>query len=185
LRLLIKDSIIFQNKKNDNMKNKLFLMATIVMLATSCKKSTDAVTLTPDPIVTPIAQASVPAAVVNTFTARFPAATQVEWFSVTSRTSTTSSSESREIEVEFNHLNQRHEARFDDNGIEKHHTVSCIDAAVTQVVLNAFRTTHPNDIVYEWNLRADGTWKAHFMRGAVKWEATYTAAGVLVKEEQA
>lgn len=161
------------------MKNKLFLFASCLIFGVSCKKSTDAI-IAQDPVVTPITQASVPPAVVSTFTSRFPAATQVEWFSVTS-----SSSSSREIEVEFNNESQRHEARFEDNGTEKHHNVSCINAAVPQVILTAFRSTHPNDTVYEWNLRNDGTWKAHFMRGTVKWEATYTAAGVLVKEEQA
>jgi hypothetical protein len=166
--------------KNDNMKNKLFLFATIAILATSCKKSTDAVLPQNTAVVTPISQSVVPAAVVNTFTARFPAATQVEWFSVSS-----SNSSSREFEVEFNHASQRHEARFDDNGTEKHHSVTCLNAPVPQVILTAFRSTHPNDTVYEWKLRADGTWKAHFMRGTVKWEATYSAAGVLIKEEQA
>jgi hypothetical protein len=162
------------------MKNKLFLIASCLILATSCKKSTDAILPQNAAVVTPIAQASVPQAVVNTFASRFPAATQVEWFSVTS-----SNSSSREIEVEFNHANQRHEARFDDNGTEKHHNITCIEAPVPQVVLSAFRSTHPNDNVYEWKLRNDGTWKAHYIRGTVKWEATYTATGVLVKEEQA
>ncbi len=162
------------------MKNKLFLFATIAILATSCKKSTDAILPQDATVVTPIFQANVPAAVVNSFASRFPAATQVEWFSVSS-----SNSSSREFEVEFNHANQRHEARFDENGTEKQHSVSCLDAPVPQVILTAFRSTHPNDTVYEWNLRNDGTWKAHFMRGTVKWEATYSATGILIKEEQA
>jgi hypothetical protein len=161
------------------MKNKLFLFVASIIFAISCKKSTDAI-VAQDQVITPVAQAAVPTAVVNTFASRFPAATQVEWFSVSS-----SSSSSREFEVEFNHANQRHEARFDDNGTEKHHSITCIEAPVPQVVLSAFRSTHPNDSVYEWNLRNDGTWKAHFNRGTVKWEATYTSTGVLVKEEQA
>jgi hypothetical protein len=162
------------------MKNKLFLLATCAILATSCKKSTDAILPQDTVLVTPITQSAVPTAVINSFASRFPAATQVEWFSVSS-----SNSSSREFEVEFNHSNQRHEARFDDNGTEKHHSITCLDAPVPQVILTAFRNTHPSDTVYEWNLRNDGTWKAHFMRGTVKWEATYSAAGVLIKEEQA
>jgi hypothetical protein len=164
--------------KNDNMKNKLFLFASCLIFATSCKKSADA-TVAQDQVVTPIAQSAVPAPVVSVFASRFPAAAQVEWFSVSS-----SSSSRREFEVEFNHSSQRHEARFDDNGTEKHHNITCIEAPVPQAVLTAFRSTHPNDNVYEWKLRNDGTWKAHYMRGAVKWEATYSAAGVLIKEEQ-
>jgi hypothetical protein len=161
------------------MKNKLFLLAACGLFATSCKKATDDVLAQNQQITTPIAQNAVPAAVVNTFNRRFSGATQVEWFSV----SNSSNSQSREIEVEFNHSSQRHDARFDDNGVEKSHSISCTDGPVPQAVLTAFRSTHPNDNVYEWKLRNDGTWRAHFMRGAVKWEATYTPAGVLVKEE--
>jgi hypothetical protein len=117
--------------------------------------------------------------VVSTFNTRFSSATKVEWFSTTSSSNT----QKKEYEVEFNHSSQRHSAGFEDNGTERHHSISCLTAPVPQVVLTAFRSTHANDLVYEWKLRNDGTWKAHYMRGTVKWEATYTAAGVLVKEE--
>jgi hypothetical protein len=160
------------------MKTKLFLSVACFAFAVSCKKSNDA-NITPTEIVIPVTLSAVPSTVVNTFNSRFAGATQVEWFSVSLSTNL----QSREFEVEFNHVNQRHEARFDDNGGEKHHNISCISDPVPQVVLTSFRSTHPNDTVYEWNLRNDGTWKAHFLRGTVKWEATYTAAGVLVKEE--
>ncbi len=163
------------------MKNKLFLIATSLIFAVSCKKSTDAILPQDQTTFVPVAQSSVPTQVVNTFNSRFTGATQVEWFSVSS----SNNSSSKEFEVEFNHTSQRHEARFDDSGVEKHHSVTCLDAPVPQIILTAFRSTHPNDNVYEWNLRNDGTWKAHYMRGTVKWEATYTAAGVLVKEEKA
>ncbi len=157
------------------------MLATCAIIAVSCKKANDTAALTQNQLIaTPIAQSAVPAAVVSTFTSSFPAATQVEWFSLST---SASSSSSRQFEVEFNHASQRHSAGFDDNGTEKHHSISCTNAAVPQIVLTAFRSTHPNDIVFEWNLRNDGTWKAHFNRGTVKWEATYTAAGVLVKEE--
>jgi hypothetical protein len=164
------------------MKNKLFLIATCAILATSCKKSTEDVLPTQDQSVTAISQSSVPAAVVTRFNSNFSGATQVEWFSASSSSSSSSSS-SREFEVEFNHSSQRHDARYDDNGNQRSHSISCTDGPVPQVVLTAFRSTHPSDNVYEWKLRNDGNWKAHYMRGAVKWEATYTAAGVLIKEE--
>lgn len=38
-------------------------------------------------------------------------------------------------------------------------------------------------MVYEWNLRNDGSWKAHIMRGTVKYEATFSATGALLKFE--
>jgi hypothetical protein len=162
------------------MKNKLFLFVTCFVFAVSCKKSDDAALQTASQsVVAPITQSAVPAPVVNAFSSNFPSATQVEWFTISS----SSSSSSREFEVEFNHFSQRHGARYDDNGNQKRHSITCTDGPVPTIVLNAFRSTHPNDIVYEWKLRNDGTWKAHFMRGTVKWEATYTAAGVLVKEE--
>ena len=171
--------------KNDNMKNKLFLFAACIVFATSCKKSNDAVVLPQDAVVAAISQNSLPAPVVSAFANRFPGATQVEWFSVSLSSSSSSSSSSREFEVEFNHSSQRHSSRYDDNGNERRHSISCTDGPVPQVVLTAFRSTHPNDNVYEWKLRNDGTWRAHYMRGAIKWEATYTPAGVLIKEEQA
>lgn len=164
------------------MKNKMLVLATCLVFAVSCKKSADSLTPINQAVVTPISPsavpATVPATVVNTFASRFAGATQVDWFLVT-----TPNSQNREFEVEFNHSNQRHEARFDDNGGEKHHNVTCINAAVPQSIITAFRSTHPNDVVTEWSLRNDGTWKVHFIRGTVNWEATYTAAGALVKEE--
>lgn len=163
------------------MQNKLFLIASCAILATSCKKATDDVVPSQDQSVTAIGQSSVPSAVVSRFNSSFSGASQVEWFSVSS----SSSQSSREFEVEFNHSSQRHDARYDDNGNQRSHSISCIDGPVPQAVLTAFRSTHPNDNVYEWKLRNDGTWRAHYMRGAIKWEATYTPAGVLIKEEQA
>ena len=85
--------------------------------------------------------------------------------------------------MEFNYSSQRHNARYYDNGNERGHSISCTNTPVPQVVLTAFRSTHPNDNVYKWKLRNDGTWKAHHNRSSVKWEATYTDAGISVKEE--
>lgn len=121
-----------------------------------------------------IAASSVPAAVTTSFNTNFRGATEVEW----QRRSSSS------FEVQFNHSSQRHSAGFDDNGHQSSHNILCLDAPVPQVVLDAFRQRFPTDNVYEWKLRNDGTWKAHFMRGALKYEATYTAAGVLLKFEQ-
>jgi hypothetical protein len=122
-----------------------------------------------------VAASAVPAATIATFNANFSGATEVEW----QRHSSSSFS------VQFNTGGQRHDAGFDDNGHQSNHSVISLDAAVPQVVLNAFRTRFPTDNVYEWNLRTDGTWKAHFMRGTVKYEATYSADGVFIKFEQA
>jgi predicted dithiol-disulfide oxidoreductase (DUF899 family) len=157
------------------MKLKLIALGAILFLAQSCKKSAEGIL--PQDTVTPVAQSAVPTAVVNTFASRFTGATQVEWFSVST------SSSSREFEVEFNHSSQRHGARYDNNGVEKRHGVSCLEGPVPQVVLTAFRATHATELVYEWKLRNDSTWKAHYFKGTVKWEATYTAAGVLIKDE--
>jgi hypothetical protein len=161
------------------MKLKLLIFGAIIMLATSCKKSVEDVLPETQTSLTAVSQATVPQSVTNTFASRFSGATQVEWFS----TSSSSNSQRKAYEVEFNHSSQRHSAGYEDNGTERHHSISCLTAPVPQVVLTAFRSTHPTDLVYEWKLRNDGTWKAHFMRGTVKWEATYTAVGVLVKEE--
>jgi hypothetical protein len=172
----------YLNLKIIIMKNKLLVLASCLVLAmVSCKKS-DSVTPIDQSVVTPIppsaVAATVPSVVTSSFASRFAGATEVEWFSVTA-----SNSQGREFEVEFNHSNQRHEARFDDKGVERHHGINCTDGPVPQVVLTAFRSTHPNAVVTEWKLRNDGTWRAHYLKGTVAWEATYTAAGVLVKDE--
>jgi hypothetical protein len=153
------------------MKNKILLSAMVFLFLFACKKAEDNVAVT-DQLITVIPQSSVPQAVLTSFNSSFSGATEVEWHK-----------SSNHFESEFHHSSQRHLARFDDNGNQKSHSISCSSGPVPAVVLAAFRATHPNDNVYEWKLRNDGTWKAHFMRGTVKWEATYTATGVLVKEE--
>lgn len=157
------------------MKMKLLALAAIFSLLafTSCKKEdTAAVVATNPQAITVVAQSAVPAAIVASFSASFAGATEVEWHK-----------SGNHFEVEFNHQSQRHHAGFDDSGHQSSHSVTCINGAVPAVVLTAFRNSHPNDYVYEWNLRNDGNWKAHFYRGTVKWEATYSAAGILIKEE--
>jgi hypothetical protein len=153
------------------MKNKFLLSAIGFLFLFACKKADDNVGTT-DQQITVIPQSSVPTAVLNSFNSSFSGATEVEWHK-----------SSNLFESEFHHSNQRHLASFDDNGNKKSHSISCSSGPVPAVVLAAFRATHPNDNVYEWKLRSDGNWKAHFMRGTVKWETTYTAAGVFVKEE--
>lgn len=54
-----------------------------------------------------------------------------------------------------------------------------------QAVLNAFVAKFGNVPVQQWKLRSDGTWRAHFIRNGVAWEATFTASGTLVKSEPA
>jgi len=49
----------------------------------------------------------------------------------------------------------------------------------------AFILKFGNVPVQQWKLRSDGTWRAHFLKNGVAWEATFTAAGVLVKSEPA
>lgn len=155
------------------MKMKLSALAAIfsVLAFTSCQKDTPATTTNPEAI-TVVAQTAVPAAVVASFNSSFAGATEVEWH----RTG-------NHYEVEFNHQGQRHDCGFDDNGHQSSHNVSCTTAAVPAAVLNAFRATHPNDNVYEWSQKNDGSWQAHFNRNGVKWEALYSATGTFIKEE--
>jgi hypothetical protein len=120
-----------------------------------------------------VSSSSVPQVTRNALTTNFSGATEIEW----QRHSSSS------FEVQFNHSSQRHSAGFDDSGHQSSHSIVCIDAAVPQVVLDAFRQRFATDNVYEWKLRNDGTWKAHFMRSAVKYEATYSSTGILLKFE--
>jgi hypothetical protein len=65
------------------------------------------------------------------------------------------------------------------SGVEE--KVTTVPAAVTA----AFVAKFGNIAVQQWGLRNDGTYRAHFTKNAVAWEATFTAAGVLVKSEAA
>jgi hypothetical protein len=161
------------NTKYYFMKGSIILTALVLFLFTSCKKSSvDNNSNGTD--ITVVSASAVPQAVRTTFDANFSGATEIEWHH-----------SSTHFASQFNLNGQRHDAEFDDNGHQSSHTVICLEAPVPQVVLDAFRTRFPTDNVYEWNLRTDGTWKAHFMRGTVKYEATYSATGVLIKFEQA
>ena len=152
------------------MKIKLLIAAFSLLLFTACKKADTSVAANSAQI-TVIPQSLVPPAIVSSFTASFSGATEVEWHK-----------SSTGIGVEFNQQSQRHTAEFEDDGHQKSHSISGL-SAVPQAVLDAFRARNPNDNVYEWALRNDGTWKAHFNRGTVKWETTFSSNGAFITEE--
>ncbi len=56
--------------------------------------------------------------------------------------------------------------------------------SVPMAVLSAFNTRYPDATRIEWKKLSDGNFKAEFFRGSVKWQAIFTAAGTLVKEER-
>jgi hypothetical protein len=155
------------------MKNKILLALLIVFSLSACTKSSDDNTGGSNSI-TVIPATSVPQAARTTFSTNFPGATEVEWHKSGST-----------FVSQFNQSSQRHEAGFDDSGHQSSHSVICLDAPVPQVVLDAFRQNFATDNVYEWKLTSNGSWKAHIMRGSVKYEATFSAAGALLKFEQA
>ncbi len=155
------------------MKNTFFLAALSALLLISCSKS--AIDDNGKGNANVIDASAVPQAARTAFNNDFNGATGVEW----QRRSSSS------FTVQFNHSSQRHDAGYDDNGHQSSHSIICLDAPVPQLVLDAFRQRFPTDNVYEWKLRNDGTWKAHFMRGSVKYEATFSAAGSLLKFERA
>jgi hypothetical protein len=167
---LLPDSLIVKIKK---MKSILLVLSTTAFILTACSKSGTVDNVSGNANIVPAS--SVPAATTTSFAAEFSGATGVEW----QRNSSSSFS------VQFNHSSQRHHAGYDDNGHRSSHSIICTDGPVPQIVLDAFRQRFPTDNVYEWKLRNDGTWNAHFMRGAIKYEATYTATGTLLKFEQA
>jgi hypothetical protein len=156
------------------MKNTIISCAIGILLFTSCSKSA-VDDNNSGGTANVVASAAVPQAARTALTTNFPGASEIEWQKKSSNSFTS----------QFNHSSQRHTATFDDSGHQSEHSVICIDAPLPQIVLDAFRQRFPTDNVYEWNLRNDGTWKAHFMRGAVKYEATYSATGTLLKFEQA
>lgn len=154
------------------MKNMILLIAVGFLLLVSCKKevantngNTGAVSVIP--------ASSVPANVIAAFNGSFSSASETEW----------QHNSDDSFTCQFNMDDQRHEARFDDNGHQSSHDIICLDAAVPAAVLDAFRDAYPTDNVYEWKLTNEGTWKAHFMRNAIKWEVTFNNAGNVIKAE--
>jgi hypothetical protein len=165
--------MIHPSKKYWSMRNKIIAMSAVVMSLAACSKSgQDDNGGSGNANV--VSAASVPAAVLTSFDNSFRGATEIEWQHNSSNSFTT----------QFNLNSQRHDAGFDDNGHQSSHSIICLNAAVPQVVLDAFRSNFPTDNVYEWSLRSDGTWRAHMMRGTVKYEATFSATGTLIKFER-
>lgn len=154
------------------MKSKIILTFATVLTLAACSK--EGVNQNAGGTVTIVSADAVPARTTSAFTAEFSGATAVEW----SRNSSSS------FTVQFNHSSQRHSAGYDDNGHRSSHSIICTDGPVPQVVLDAFRQLYPGDVVYEWSLRNDGNWRAHIMRGTVKYEATFSASGSLLKFEK-
>ena len=156
------------------MKNNFLFAAVAVLGMTACSKPAIDDSNAPAGNDNIISAMEVPAATTTAFSNEFSGATGVEW----------QRSGSNSFAVQFNHSSQRHQAGYDDNGHRSSHSIICTDGPVPQAVLDAFRQRFPSDNVYEWKGRNDGTWKAHFMRGADKYEATYTASGTLLKFER-
>jgi hypothetical protein len=53
--------------------------------------------------------------------------------------------------------------------------------SVPSTVLSAFNTHYPNATQVQWKLLSDGTYKAEFLIGNVKWQAIFTASGTWLK----
>lgn len=146
--------------------------ACFTVLLFSCTKNADNSTLSDTASIVPAS--SVPQEVLSSFSSSFSGSSEVEW----------RHHSNDDFSSQFNQSGQRHEARFDDKGHNSSHKVISL-TAVPKAVLDAFATQFPSDVVYEWNLRSDGTWKAHYMRGTIKWEATFSVTGSLLKNEKA
>jgi hypothetical protein len=151
------------------MKNMLFMAAFALAALASCKKASVNDDNGGNAQIIPAS--AVPAAVTAALSSQFTGASEIEW-----------RRGSDDFSAQFNHNSSRNDASFDDRGNRRSHSVISLDA-VPSAVLAAFRQQFANDVVYEWKLRNDGTWKAHFMRGTVKWEATFSATGSLIKVE--
>jgi len=54
---------------------------------------------------------------------------------------------------------------------------------VPTAVRSAFAARYANATAVQWKKLSDGTYKAEFFRGSVKWQAIFSASGTLMKEE--
>jgi hypothetical protein len=154
------------------MRNIFLLVTTFGLLLTACNKEV-AGTSNTGGSASIIPVSAVPDAVIAAFNSSFSSASETEW----------QHNSDDSFTCQFNMENERHEAHFDDKGHESSHSVICLDAAVPAAVLSSFRNAYPADNVYEWKLNNDNTWKAHFMRGAIKWEVTLNNNGTIIKSE--
>lgn len=57
-------------------------------------------------------------------------------------------------------------------------------ASVPAAVMNAYKAKFPGAARAEWKKLSNGNFKVQFFRNGVKWEATYTPGGSLVKLER-
>ena len=155
------------------MKKIIFIAAISTLFISACTKS--AVESNNGSNINSVVDASAgPLATKTSFSNEFIGASGIEW----------QRNSSNSFTVQFNQSNQRHDACYDDSGHRSSHSIICINAPVLQVVLDAFRLRFPTDNVYEWKLNSDNTWKAHFLRSGVKYEATFSATGTLLKFEK-
>jgi len=58
-----------------------------------------------------------------------------------------------------------------------------VAAAPPTAVLKAFTSMFGNVGVKEWKFRSNGQWRAHFVKNGIRWEATFSSTGALVKSE--
>lgn len=152
------------------MKHQILSALAAIVLFASCSKTASDTTMSSDVIVP---GSSVPSSVVSGFTADNSKASELEWRKGTDD----------KFKVHFNADDKRVESKLDDNGRTTASRVVS-DKAVPKAVLDAFAANFPGETVYEWKLRSDGTWRAHFNRSGVKWEATFSASGTLLKAEK-
>jgi hypothetical protein len=54
---------------------------------------------------------------------------------------------------------------------------------VPAAVLTAFHSRYTDATKVEWKNLSDGSFKAEFFRGSIRWQASFTSNGTLVKEE--
>lgn len=155
------------------MKNIFLFVITSCLLLSACNKEVAGTNNNGSGSVNIIPASAVPSAVLSAFNSSFSTATETEW----------QHNSDDSFTCQFNMENERHEAHFDDKGHQSSHSVICLDGAVPSAVLDAFRASFPSDNVYEWKLNNDNTWKAHFMRGAIKWEVTLNNSGTIIKTE--
>lgn len=149
------------------MKILSLLLAAICMWG-SCKKDIRA---TPRNSAQIISAANVPSAVIQAFNTNFANASEIEW-----------EQEDDNFICQFNLSRQRQEVEFDDKGSERRRSVISTAGAVPAVVLDGFRK-HFDDLVYEWKLTNEQTWKAHFFRNNLKREVTLDSFGNVLKQE--
>jgi Putative beta-lactamase-inhibitor-like, PepSY-like len=116
---------------------------------------------------------NVPAEVLSAFNTRYPDAFNIRW-----------KKDDGQFEVEFYRNGYKWEATFKADGSFVKEEQEDFDVVVIPpAVLAAFTALHPNATNIYWESENNSNFEVHFSIGTQRWEAVFSPAGILIREQ--